>query len=83
MRKAGLKTDVATTSQFWNGAFKTRLGCPQVNNTELWWIPEGPENDGQPNFNSYKQIGGWKTPYMKYYQAYKVCNSHAFLNYYK
>ena len=84
MKKNNLKIDIITSSFEWSMAFKTKLGCPSVNNTQLWWIPfdEG-EQDLQPNFNSYKQIGGWKAPTRKMYENKIVCNISTYVNYYK
>lgn len=39
LRNQGIKTEVITSAEAWMDAFKNRLGCPQVNSPQLWYIP--------------------------------------------
>lgn len=66
MKSKGLDVQIAGDQDVWTDVFKSLTACPEVNKSLLWWTPtDGLDN--QPNFNSYKQIGGWTKPYMKMY----------------
>lgn len=83
LRDLNLEAGVITNRNLWSSAFQDQYGCPEAADSLLWWIPEGAEADNQPNFNSYKQIGGWTTPYMKLFNIVNVCGTNFYENYYK
>ena len=73
MRGLNLSVGIFTKLDIWAEAFASQTGCPELNHLPLWWIPLEEEDDNEPNFNTYHQIGGWKVPYMKIFKTVTVC----------
>lgn len=71
----GWSLGIANVRTTWIYNFKNATACPEVSMYPLLWGPTKEEDDGQPNFNSYHQIGGWKTPYMKLYKVTEICGA--------
>lgn len=59
-------------------------GCPDASNVPLWWVPvDSKEADDQPNFDSYKKVGGWDQPFMKLFTSRELCGETVYENYYE
>lgn len=82
MRSLNLSIGIFTKIDLWISVFGSQTACPELNHLPLWWIPYDSEDDDQPNFNSYNQIGGWKVPYMKLFEVVTICGQEVIQNYY-
>lgn len=83
MQKHNISSHVHTYRQLWQKYFGDFLGCSEVNNSLLWWLPTEEDPEREPNFNNYKQIGGWKIPYLKQLDLETICGVILLQNYYE
>lgn len=81
MKKNGKTVGIEGCREYWTPTFDSTLGCTQVDTLPLLWVPSGAEVDNKPNFNSYRQIGGWKVPNAKVYGSRAVCGVYVSLVY--
>ena len=82
MKTHNVTVGVFTDRNDWSRLFGGMLGCPEVSDAELLWEPVNAEDDGQFNFNSYHQIGGWKAPTIKQASDLRICGALCDLDYY-
>lgn len=73
IKKNSKNVGIVGCRQYWIPTFENALGCEQVSDLNLLWVPSGAEVDNKPNFNSYKQIGGWQKPNAKLYSSKYMC----------
>jgi hypothetical protein len=83
MKNLNKNVGIIGNRPYWIKAFQSAEGCPQVSNLNLLWFPDKDSYDHQQNFNSYKQIGGWKKPYAKWYISKWLCGDTLSLIYYE
>ena len=67
----GVSVGVLAGNDDWRYLFKSQTYCPDVSDSPLWWFPTQSQQNSQPNFANYQQIGGWKVPTMKIYSYSK------------
>ena len=62
--------------------FGSQTACPEIGSSLLWWIPVTQEEAQGVNFDTYHQIGGWKTPYAKVLAEVTSCGQPVVINYF-
>lgn len=66
-KQFGIPVGVKANPDDWKRLFGSQTGCPEVSTIPLWWCPTNYEQNDQPDFANYHQVGGWTSPYLKFY----------------